>query len=127
MIEGIAQELFFHDNELNFYDADSWRWFEEWAIANNNSFLVGTSVANFFLERNFGTSGMVCDKRGCRNMVSLHRSLKLEILLMASFLHAKFNHYQFLYIVSTNSSDYSQRRRTSSGRTQTIDTRPGTL
>jgi hypothetical protein len=58
MINEIVEELFFPDNEFNYHDADSLRWYEELAMANNASFdfvrqKYGIHHSNFFLFRNF--------------------------------------------------------------------------
>jgi hypothetical protein len=108
MIEGIAQELFFHDNELNFYDADSLKWFEEWATANNDLFEEERArwgvknVANFFTEQNFGYTGLICDNRGCRDFVSSYRCLRFEKFWVAFFLdshHSMTVHLLILHVL----------------------------
>ncbi|KAF1919019.1 hypothetical protein BDU57DRAFT_527121 [Ampelomyces quisqualis] len=74
IVEGISQELFFLDNEINFYDARSLDWFLAWASANEAQFTAerkrnpGLSVASFFAAKKLGSSNFTCDKHGCRNM-----------------------------------------------------------
>lgn len=76
MIEGIAQELFFVDNELNFHAAHSLDWFNDWAHKHNSEFLQQRSarkklaVDTFFMEKFLGALDFHCDQDGCSNYVS---------------------------------------------------------
>jgi hypothetical protein len=75
MINGIAEELFFHDNEFNYYEADSLRWYEEWAKVHNDAYEVGRQKgvdhSNWFVSQHFMPSTLVCNSGGCKNMVSV--------------------------------------------------------
>lgn len=74
MIEGIAQEFFFQDSEINFYDSRSWDWFYRWAEINGGGFQPGQSVVEYFALKQLGWAGVRCDHTGCSNMVSFSRS-----------------------------------------------------
>ncbi|KAF1938535.1 hypothetical protein EJ02DRAFT_20793 [Clathrospora elynae] len=74
IVEAVAQEFFFHDSEVNFYDARSWEWFHKWAAASEAGFKKERknrpklSVITYFAEQKLLWYGLECDENGCRNM-----------------------------------------------------------
>lgn len=76
MLEGIAQDIFFHPTELNFYDSRWVNFFDKWAIDANDQYKdqlksrPHLSKFTFFAEDMLDWKGMKCslELNGCTRM-----------------------------------------------------------